>query len=128
MNRANLALKVLHHTAEHDCIRYALPSPLLADKIRTYSERRTRDNARRENDITDITFLLGSMIDAGTTMPDDLKTLILTDEVLEIFWNVLPGDDKAAYKEFLADIGFALGIRSLYLTLLSINNMLSQPQ
>jgi len=113
-------IKVLHHTAVHDGIRYALPSLLLADKIRTYSERRSRDDAKKDNDLTDIIFLIGSMVDASTTMPDDLKTLILTDDVLNNFWNALPDGEKATYKEFLGEIGVALGVCYLYLSLMLI--------
>lgn len=119
-DRASLVVKVLHHTAVHEGIRYALPSLLLADKIRTYSERRSRDDAKRDNDLADIIFLLGSMVDTTTTMPDDLKTLILTDDVLNNFWNALPDDEKATYKEILDYIGVALGVCFLYLTLVFI--------
>jgi hypothetical protein len=119
-DRASLVIKVLHHTAVHDGIRYALPSLLLADKIRTYSERRSRDDAKKDNDLTDIIFLIGSMVDASTTMPDDLKTLILTDDVLNNFWNALPDGEKATYKEFLGEIGVALGVCYLYLSLMLI--------
>jgi hypothetical protein len=52
-----------------------------------------------------------------TTKPDNLKTLILTDTILDNLWNALPDDEKATYKEFLGDIGVTLGVCFLYLTL-----------
>lgn len=117
-DHASLVAKVLPHTAVHDGIRYALPSLLLADKIRTYCGRRAGNDEKRDNDLIDIIFLVGLMIEANTAMPDDLKTLILTDDILNKFWNTLPDDEKPTYKEFLGDIGVAIGVCFLYLTLM----------
>jgi hypothetical protein len=46
-DHAALVPKVLRYTAVCDGIRYALPNLLLADKIKTYSERCARNDAKR---------------------------------------------------------------------------------
>jgi hypothetical protein len=91
-----------------DGIRFALPSLLLADKLRTYSERGVHGDTKRANDLTDIEYTLALMARRGDVMPEDLKQMIATDRVIRNFWGRISDDDKVALFGPLTRVGIAI--------------------
>lgn len=104
-DNAAIIPRLLKYTAVLDGVCYALPVLLLVDKIRTYGERGEKVVRKRECDAEDIFFLLGLLIDAEETVPDDLREMILPVHSLARFWDALPASERLLYEDFFAQVG-----------------------
>ena len=89
-------------------VRYASADILLADKIRTFGQRHVQNDAKRDSDLEDIGHLLGVLLDKNEKIPSEVMEAILDEATLKAFWKALPGEEHAAYRDFLADVGIAI--------------------
>ena len=91
-----------------DGVRYASADILLADKIHTFGQCHVQNDAKRDSDLEDIEHLLGVLLDKNRKMPSEVIKAILDEAMLKAFWKVLPGEEHAVYRDFLADVGIVI--------------------
>ncbi|KAK0455476.1 uncharacterized protein EV420DRAFT_1272440 [Desarmillaria tabescens] len=100
-NYATALPSLMSYTRQVGHVRYAACNLLLAHKIRTYGDR--WNGIKLASDLEDIVFLVGLMMDRGERMPQVLRQLILTSDVLDSFRTALPESERLLFK-FLADV------------------------
>ncbi|KAJ3505435.1 hypothetical protein NLJ89_g7414 [Agrocybe chaxingu] len=96
-------------TVTEDGIRYALPSLLLATKLRAMGERNENiHSGKLDSDAVDVEFCVGKMLAEEAKMPDLLKAAYITEAGVQMYLAIASQSDQdmvPLLEEMLVQVG-----------------------